>query len=143
MQYKYNPFEFNILSTPNREIAMWVTKLSMYSNQYNEFVKNREWPVDKIKTLEKNFDAADSFLSAVDKRAGNCFSVVLRIVQHMVKYNSMPRPPYSCTREQIKALCPVENDILENLKLLPRSSVTDAWRKRCIVFYRNVRMQHI
>lgn len=169
-QYKYNPFEFNILSTPNRDIATWMTKLAMYSNQYNECVKQKMWNSEKMKELEKNFDDTDTFLSTIDEKAGNSFSVVIRktltirvrvrvstlfshtlfshtlfshtlfkgIIENMVKYNKLPRPPYSCTKEQMKALVPVENKILEDLKMLPRSNVTDAWRQRCILFYRTV-----
>jgi len=171
------------LSTPNRDIAIWMTKLAMYSNQYNECVKQKMWNSEKMKELEKNFDDTDTFLSTIDEKAGNSFSVVIRktltirvrvstlfshtlfshtlfairvrdstlfshtlfshtlfkgIIENMVKYNKLPRPPYSCTKEQMKALVPVENKILEDLKMLPRSNVTDAWRQRCILFYRTV-----
>lgn len=135
------PFEFDVLDTPNKEIAITTTKMAMAAELYNKGVSSRKLPL--IETAKATLDEAIAAFPPTDDnlvppivRDGWIHNMNTLILLSRVKEH--PRPPQTMTIDQYVSM---RRLLMTLYNAASQIVATPRWRDDVIRFTKNQTMR--
>jgi hypothetical protein len=102
------PFEFDVLDTPNRDIAIGVTQLALAGEQFNTGVK--EGNVALLKESKNHYTSGkrvipeDTDIKLVPAIVKREWDRVIDVLVLCAEYKALPKPPQTLVNDQYKDL---------------------------------------